>query len=303
MNKMMLACAALLMAAVWTTPPAGAQTLFGMRAEDDRYTLSALDLTDGSVRADIQSRPRRPEERLDGLFLTLEGRLALVRTDVSRKGGDAAEIDVLGAIDPSLILEDPLALIVEESVEILQTVGNLSRAESITSVVAFGLSAHIALAGHLTDTPPYRLVKIDPISGRAATLSEFKLSDQARYANLTQCPNGTLYATQLPVQGSTRLVRLAPSQRALVEVSILSLDGRGLRDDLRSLACSPNNQLYGLGDPGYRGVNSVFTIEVTRGQLKEVAPFDVDKISFIATLVPKNPDLLGTVLATPSASN
>jgi len=141
-------------------------------------------------------------------------------------------------------------------------------------------SSLIALLGHFTDTPPYSVGEIDLATAQVTTLP-FQLPEQARFANLTQCPDGISYATSLGTQegSGTRLVRMEFELGRFAEVAKLHLEGKSLRDDLKSLTCSASGELFALGDPTYRGVNSLFQVDPSTGGLTFIRVFDVDLIT------------------------
>ena len=86
--------------------------------------------------------------------------------------------------------------------------------------------------------------------------------------------------TSLGIQGGgTRLVRMEFELGRYAEVAKLHLEGKSLRDDLKSLTCSASGELFALGDPTYRGVNSLFQVDPSTGDLTFIRVFDVDLIT------------------------
>src|SRR5207248_1549468 len=86
-------------------------------------------------------------------------------------------------------------------------VAGLSSEYAISSLIMPATGASVALISHFTDTPPYSLATVDVHSG-AVSLSTIGLDRRTRYARLTQCPDGRVYAVASALQAETRLVQI-----------------------------------------------------------------------------------------------
>ena len=134
---------------------------------------------------------------------------------------------------------------------------------------------------------PFRLAVIDRNTAEVNFIDDLDLPPNRPFSHLTQSPNGAIYATTIGTEGYTSLVRLERQNKSIITgkgqiVSLVRLkfNNRHLPNDVASLAWSPSNQLYALGDPTYTGTNSLFTVNVNTGVLTLLRTFDVDKIVF-----------------------
>jgi hypothetical protein len=247
--------------------------IYGVRDLGNRFVVSSLDLTDQGFTADLLTGNQPPKERIRDFFMLLDGRLALLRANTVRNAKQSrATIEILG--DPTEGLQqrpsDTIRLkgLPETHAVSAATPSNGGNDQSLN-----------ALTSQFTDTPPFSVGTIDLATDRFTSLP-VQLPEEARFANLTQCLGGIIYATTMGIQGGgARLVRMKLDLGQITEVTKLSLDGQSLRDDLKSLACTPSGGLFALGNPTYREVNSLFQIDLSTGDLAFIRVFDVDHIT------------------------
>ena len=138
--------------------------------------------------------------------------------------------------------------------------------------------------------PPFALVTIDLNTGRITAGEDLALPDLqsgARFSNLAQSPDGTIYGTTIGREGATSLVQLDLENRSvitgrgrIIKLPQFSFNNQPLENDLSSLAFSPSGQLFALGDPNSEGTNSLFNVDVRTGQLRLLRVFNVAKIAF-----------------------
>ncbi len=162
-----------------------------------------------------------------------------------------------------------------------------STVESLLATKDGTLIAVVSLNGGI---PPFQLVTIDPNTGiinSSDNLGLPQLPPFLRVSNLTQSPDGTIYATTLGPQGVTNLVQLDLNNKSSItgkgiirNLSPLILNNQPLQNDLLSLAVSPSNQLFALADPNSQGTNFLHSLNVSNGQLTQLREFDVDQIGF-----------------------
>ena len=247
--------------------------IYGVRDLGNRFVVSSLDLTDQGLAAELLTGNQPAKERIRDLFLMPDDRLALLRTNVVRNAKqNRSNIEILEDTPEGLRQRPADTVRIKEIPE-------MQAASTVTRSNIGGTQSLITLLSHFTDTPPYSLGTIDLTTGQVTTLP-FQLPEQARFANLTQCPEGITYATSLGIQGGgTRLVRMELALGSFTEVAKLSLEGKSLRDDLKSLTCSASGELFALGDPTYRGINALFQVDPSTGDLTFIRVFDVDLIT------------------------
>ena len=238
--------------------------LFGINTVPERVILQSLNLETGQVREEsAQVLTLKPNERLAGFSSLSDGTLMLVSNSLSLERGDLVS-------RLTLIERSPKS----------QIILGLPRNNTIESLLVTNQDKIIAIVGQNGGTPPFRLAGIDRQTSQAILNPEFVLPPEQRVSNLTQCPNGAIYVTLLSREGTTSLGQLDLQERKLIRLSQLRVHDRTFLNDLKSLACSPTGQLYGLGDPEYQGTNSLFTVDVSTGAMSFVRDFGVDKIAF-----------------------
>jgi hypothetical protein len=246
--------------------------IYGVQDLGNRFVVRSLDLTDQGFAADLLTGNQPANERIRTIFLLPDGRLALLRTNVVRNANNRSNIEILG---------DPLEGLRQRPADTIRIKGlPATQAASAATRSNFGNTRSLtALVSHFSDTPPFSVGTIDLATGQTTTLP-LQVSEHTRLSNLTQCPDGVTYAISLGIQGGgARLVRMELEPGHFVELAKLHLDGKTLLDDLKSLTCSPAGELFALGDPTYNGVNSLFQIDPSTGDLTFILLFDVDYIT------------------------
>jgi hypothetical protein len=151
---------------------------------------------------------------------------------------------------------------------------------SLSSLLVRSAGTPVGLIAHYSDTPPFSLASVDVQPTQITVTGSKPLNPSARLANLTECPDGTIYGTFMSRELDTQLVRVNVDRPAVEIVVGLSVGGRSLRNDLWDLACSPSGILYGLADPDYDRINQLFRIDLSTGNMTAVATFDVVKMTF-----------------------
>lgn len=141
--------------------------------------------------------------------------------------------------------------------------------------------------------PPFELAFIDPTSGQVDASTQLglpQLLPNQRLSNLTQSPDGTIYATRCDAEGVTLLVKLDLANKSqitgrgkIIRLVDLNFNNKPLENDLASLAFSSAGQLFALADPNNEKTNSLFTVNVKTGELTFLRKFAVDKITFART--------------------
>lgn len=173
------------------------------------------------------------------------------------------------------------------SLNIKDTLPGLPTQGAIDSLLSTNDLKLLGLVGLNQGTPPFRLVDIDEQVGRVNFNAQLLLPENRRFSNLTQCPDGTIYATALGAEGDTSLVKIDLVNKSpitgkgkIIPVGRLLFQGKPINDDLLALACSPSSQLFALGDPTDEGKNSLFSVNPADGVMTLLRQFNVTKIAF-----------------------
>lgn len=159
---------------------------------------------------------------------------------------------------------------------------------TIESLVAIKENNFISVVSVNEGTPPFDLVNLDLNSAKLNSSNDLPLlAGNLRLSNLTQAPDGTIYATTLSSQRPTTLVQLDLENRAIVtgrgkiiRVSELKYNNRSLESDLLSLAVSRSGEVFALANPTSEKINSLFSVDVKSGEMKLLRKFPADKIAF-----------------------
>ncbi|MEN8165889.1 MAG: hypothetical protein ABFR65_00240 [Pseudomonadota bacterium] len=247
--------------------------IYGVRDLGNQFVVSSIDLTDQGFAAELLVGNKPAQERIRDIILLADGRLTLLRINVVRDAqSDRSNIEFLG---------DPLEGLQQRPQDTIRLKGLPLAHGASTATRSNGGSGQPlkTLVSHFTDTPPYSAGVIDLATSQVSTLP-IQLHEQARFANLTLCPDGITYGTSLGIQGGgVHLVRMDFELGGFTDIAKLRFEGKSLRDDLKSLTCSSSGELFVLGDPSYRGFNSLFLIDPLTGDLTFVRAFDVDFIT------------------------
>lgn len=246
--------------------------IYGVRDLGNSYRVHSLDLADYAITSDLLTGNQSTEERIQSLFHMPNGRLALLRTNVTRNANNRSNIEIIGNPGGSL-RQHPTNTTRVRGLSATQAISIASRpdhgnTQSLTAIIS-----------HFSDTPPFSVGTIDLTTGQMAILP-LQVPEHTRLSNLTQCPDGFYYAISLGVRGGARLVQMKLESETYVELVKLTFDGKTLYKDLKSLTCSPDNELFALGDPDYSGTNTLFQIDPVNGELVFIRTFNVDLITF-----------------------
>lgn len=245
------------------------QLLYGVRIISGRVLLLALDLTTGQIQDLSATTPEitlLPNERISSFTLLPNGTFILATAPVTAT--------ITG---PPASLSRLLSFSSPQTLPTLQGLDNNSTVESLLGINDLELLSIVSLN---QGTPPFRLATINLQTGQVSFINELLLPPIQRFSNLAQCPYGHIYATSIGREGSTGLVQLDLQQGSLINLSQLSFDNQFLSNDLASLAYSPSDPLFALGDPTYKGTNSVFSVNEISGVIEFVTDFEADKIIF-----------------------
>lgn len=260
----------------WVFGTAGAQqtgVIYGIRTLQNEFVIESVNLTDQGSRSQEMARfIRGPQERIQEIYQLQDRRIGLIvtssnREDVNRR----ARVRLLGMPGAQLGARPGTD----------SPVSGLDQDDGVSSVAIANAGPSISLVGNYRDVPPFSIATFNPQTSQTTLQRNFELSPRLRYSNLTQCPNGILYGTELEAEDRLNLVRFDLAQRIAVKVVELRFMGKTLFNDLADLACSASNQLFALDDPTYQDTNSLFAVDIQTGELRLVRSFDVDKISFV----------------------
>lgn len=287
------------------------QKLYGVRAGSKGFVLQSLNLTPTNLQTDqlqtAQSATKpiqtddQPEtdqvknnqlqdqsaltqglslvdnERLAAFTVLADGTLAVATASLTA--------DITGKPDKSKRLN-----LVQTSVQTLQSLSNLAGLDEYSTVEDWVETADgnlLSLVSLNQGALPVHLANINRTTAQVSYVADLDLPQNQRLRNLTQCPNGNIYATTIGPEGYPHLVQLALNQKSiitgkgqLIDLGLLTFNKKPLPTNLVSLASSASNQLYALADPTYAGTNSLFTLDVNTRVMNLLRTFDFDKIAF-----------------------
>ena len=258
--------------------PVLASVIYGIKAASDGLVLQSLNLETGQIQDQsdrLGELSWQSHERLTGLVSLPGGILMLVSTyGTDRNTANRNRIVSVGT--------SPISLRVSETnLEALNLdVSELNQNSTIESLLITNDDSLFTIVSEKAGIPPLYLATINRQTGQVRFIADFSLPPEQQFGNLTQCPDGTIYATSIGREGYTRLVQIDLQRQQLIELSPLRFKDQPWLNDLSSLACSLSGQLYGLGDPEYTRTNSLFTVNVSTGAMSLVREFGVDKITF-----------------------
>lgn len=232
--------------------------------------LQSLDLTTGSVQdlpiepiPSVVIPPEQPPERITGFSSLTDGTLVLATTPV-RTPKSVGPSRLAFPSKPSGILSVP----------------GLESRDAIWSLQGISSGSLLAIVGPRHGARPNRLANINGKTGQITFLSDFPLPTDQWFGTLTQCPNGTIYATAGGSQGDIRLVQLELQQRRVISLAQLRIGNRPLQSGVKSLACSPEGQLLALFAPRYQSINSLYSVEPNTGAMSFIREFAVNAMTF-----------------------
>lgn len=241
--------------------------IYGVRAVGPQLIVRSLSL----VTLTVQERgrlPNRAQERLADVVEDNARGVAVLRTSIA--AGVSRRGLVRAAGTPEVVTDASN-----------WEVGGLSSSFSISSVVVPMTGSAIAFVSHYSDTQPFFLATLDYQQGRTTVVTAVALNAQARFGNLTQCPDGKIYATSLAQQWDPHIAQVDIVKQTVTLLREFTVKGKSLHRDVADLACSPSNRLYALADPDHSGINDLFAVDLATGTMTLVREFDVDRMIFV----------------------
>lgn len=242
--------------------------LYGARLTNGQVVVRSLDLNNSRSDEKRVTLPNTGTGRLTGIFQRKDGSINLLLTATGRQSTRRSSVRVIGVRGQLMNVS-------------AAEIGGLAYSYAIASVLVPDAGAPLALISHHSDTPRYWLANVDLQSGTVSLLDTIALDPHARYAHLTQCPDGRIYAVAARREADMQLVQIDLEKAAIVLVGHIEASGRPLLSDIRDLACAPSGQLYALADPTYSGTNSLFAMDRSTAQMRPLITFDVDRMAFV----------------------
>jgi len=239
--------------------------LLGIRAEGQRYRVVTVNTDSPQLVRDLGFLPARADERLLSLALLPDDSLAMLFSVTGSVTDSRSRVLELTR-SASGLAGNPLATSLPDA------------DDAIVQLVPMETGRYIGLVSEFRDVPPYLLGEFTIEAGKVALASFKSLPEEARYANLTHCPNDKIYATSMSNEGATELVEVNLKENTIATVQLLAYNGVGLNRDVNSLVCAPDGTLYALADPAKVGVNSLFRIDSNEADLIGLGRLDVDRI-------------------------
>jgi hypothetical protein len=218
---------------------------------------------------------KKPSERITGFTIQSDSTFAIASVATTTKGNSSRLIFTKGGKDGKNT----------KGIAIKKTENS-----TLESLLATQKGQLLSVFSLYQGVLPFEMAVIDSKSGQVSSGADLGLPAipfNQRFSNLTQSPDGTIYATTMGIEGFVTLVQLDLVNKSIVtgkgkiiNLARLSYNKKVLGNDLASLAFSPSNQLFALADPNNEGVNSLFTLDMKTGALTLLRQFAVDKIAF-----------------------
>jgi hypothetical protein len=250
-----------------TAIPADTGILYGVRVANQSAVFRLLDLASVQPAEERGNLPLAAEERVTAIFQNPDRSVGLVRTSTRQQATLRAAIRLVGL---------PERLIDTANTQ----VSGLDSSHALSSLLTSQAGPSYALVSHYSDTPRFWVARVDPLLNRV-TLLNMPLNPSARYAHLTQCPDGSIYTSTMLPQRDVRLIRLDIARSAVTPMSQLRIDGEPMDGELAGIACGPAGDLYVLSNAGNAPVNWLYRVDLVTGALTKLREFDVDRITFV----------------------
>jgi hypothetical protein len=242
--------------------------IFGVRIENGQLVIRSLDLGGSLAVKEHGKFPQPTEQRLAAVFQDKDRSIGVLYASTNTKVTRRVRIQSVGP--PERVMD----------VSASDATG-LAPFEALSSVLIPSSGPSTGLVSHFSDTPPFSLVTVNLQPAQVIILKRVQLDPEVRYAHLTKCPDGAVYATALAPQYDTHLVQLDVDKQTVARLVALKHNGENLSKDVRDLACGPSGQLYALHDPDYSGTNSLFRITLATGEMTAIQKFAVDRMAFV----------------------
>lgn len=202
------------------------------------------------------------DDQITGFTYLSDGTLVVALTPVrtSRRGNSPTRLKFLGSSRADL------------------TVSGLKSQEKLGSLLGTRDGKLLGLVMKKNGTPPTRLVEINLQTGDFS--DRINLPGNQQLSTLAECPDGRLFATSVDNSGATNLVQVdLGTGRGTTTVSQLRFNNTLWNNGLESLICNSANQLIAFGAPRYVGVNALYTIDASNGNMTKLRDFDVAKVT------------------------
>lgn len=241
--------------------------LYGVLDADGQMIVRTLDLA--TLKIEEKARVAGGKsERLNGLFQRSDRSIGVLQTATANGVGNRGRLRNMGNAD-------------RVAASAGGEVSGLKDNWSVSSLLMRKRGEALALVSHYSDTPPFFLATVATNAKGMKVTSATALNPVARFAHLTQCPDGAIYATSMAPQWDTRLVKIDAATKEVFLMAEFSYRGKSLRNDVWDLACGPSGRLYALADPDNAGTNSLFAVNAASGELSYVTPYDVRRMAFV----------------------
>lgn len=260
------AAGALALATAILCPPAAALAgeIYGVSNTGGRYVIRAIDPDRPGTVRDVAALSGMGAGALQGLLQLPDRRIAVVRDSAATR----RELAVLGAPDQFAGIQTQLVTGIDPSLSLSQL------------LLGWG-SRWYALLGAQKDRPPFSIGVLAAGTGGLSLVGTIALPEQARYANLTQCPDGTIYALSFAPQQDARLVRVQPDSGDVTDIAFVTFNAHRLNQDALGMTCDAAGRLYLLADPTHAGTPSLFGVDPTAGALTWVGYFPADRMTAV----------------------
>lgn len=245
--------------------PIPSNLLYGVRSVANTAKMSSLDLNSSLV-SDLTATnlelTLQPNERISGFTVLLDGTRVV-------------------ATAPATTSQNPKPSRLVSFSKTLPELQGLNQSSTIESLCATQNGDLVSIVSLNQGSPPFRLAKIDLKTGQVSFINELSLPQSQRFSNLTESPDGSLYATNFSAESSVNVVQISLQKGTFTTLSQLKYNGRPLSNDLLSQAYSPLSKgIFVLANPTNQSTNSIFWLNEQTGVLELMNSFTADKIAF-----------------------
>ncbi|WP_341528306.1 hypothetical protein WKK05_02850 [Nostoc sp. UHCC 0302] len=162
------------------------------------------------------------------------------------------------------------------------TITGLGQDEKIRSVEALDKDSLVAIVAKSSVFGSSRIVKISRSKGNLISTG-FPLPQTHNFSTLTQCPDGTIYASSNDPTGYTNLVQIDLAAQKVTKLVQLNFQNEVWKNGLAGLACSPTGELIALAAPRYVAINNLYKVDIKTGALTLLFEgFNANKIAFLS---------------------
>lgn len=161
-------------------------------------------------------------------------------------------------------------------------VSGLAQDQALDSLLLLKNRSLIGMVTKKDGTGPAHLVDVNPTTGAVTFTKRVSLPTDRRFSCLAEAADGTLYTSVFRANATTELWTLDLTRKtAAFSMKLTTFDGMAgpvpWYHGIQSLVVTPAGQLTALANLEYRLPDTVYTIDLHTGFMKEVVGFPVSR--------------------------